>query len=417
MRKLIIGIVFLLGLGLVADFGAAAYAEYRVSRELRTGASLESDPEVTFNGFPFLTQALGGKYKDVYVRATGVQSDVVGEVTVEADLRGVTVPFSDIVNGNVTQLPVDKLDGRMGINATDLGKLLNIPDLQVSSPPANKSDGTGGSGGTGASTAGAVVLTGTVAVGPVETAVSVQANLVLEGGAGQDRRQQSVLRSGGQSRFLDPRSTRTRRPRTGQLHDRSAGTSLRNSAEPGLRGRRKNRDRRQRRKHDDRSRRAAEPMTGITILLVALVAVVAVGLFLKSRNGKVRVTAPAAAGAADSRLELLRAAGVSSPNGGPVVLHFSADWCGPCAAVRRVVGQVVISMADAPRPPVEIELDIDKEPALAREMSVLSLPTTFILDGGLEEQFRVSGVPSAADLKAALVPLSGPHEPKSENSG
>ncbi|MYV25823.1 LmeA family phospholipid-binding protein [Rhodococcus sp. DSM 6344] len=182
MRKLIIGIVFLLGLGLVADFGAAAYAEYRVSRELRTGASLESDPEVTFNGFPFLTQALGGKYKDVYVRATGVESDVVGEVTVEADLRGVTVPFSDIVNGNVTQLPVDKLDGRMGINATDLGKLLNIPDLQVSSPPANKSDGTGGSGGTGASTAGAVVLTGTVAVGPVETAVSVQANLVLEGG-------------------------------------------------------------------------------------------------------------------------------------------------------------------------------------------------------------------------------------------
>ena len=58
-------------------------------------------------------------------------------------------------------------------------------------------------------------------------------------------------------------------------------------------------------------------MTGITILLVALVAVVAVGLFLKSRNGKVRVTAPAAAGAADSRLELLRAAGVSSPNADP----------------------------------------------------------------------------------------------------
>jgi len=158
-------------------------------------------------------------------------------------------------------------------------------------------------------------------------------------------------------------------------------------------------------------------MTGITILLVALVAVVAVGLFLKSRNGKVRVTSPAATGTADSRLELLRAAGVVSANGGPVVLHFSADWCGPCAAVRRVVGQVVVSMADAPRPPVEIELDIDKEPALAREMSVLSLPTTFILDGGLEEQFRVSGVPSAGDLKSALVPLSGPHEPKSENSG
>ena len=182
MRKLIIGIVFLLGLGLVADFGAAAYAEYRVSRELRAGASLNADPEVTFNGFPFITQALSGKYKDVYIRATGVQSNIVGEVTVEADLRGVSVPFADLINGNVTQLPVDKLDGRMGINATDLGKLLNIPDLQVSSPPADKSDGTGGSGGTGATTAGAIVLTGTVAVGPVETPVSVQANLVLDGG-------------------------------------------------------------------------------------------------------------------------------------------------------------------------------------------------------------------------------------------
>ncbi|MDI9918987.1 LmeA family phospholipid-binding protein [Rhodococcus sp. IEGM 1379] len=182
MRKLIIGIVFLLGIGLVADFGAAAYAEYRVSRELRAGASLDADPEVTFNGFPFITQALNGKYKDVYIRATGVQSNIIGEVTVEADLRGVSVPFTDLINGNVTQLPVDKLDGRMGINATDLGKLLGIPDLQVSSPPADKSDGTGGSGGTGATTAGAVVLTGTVAVGPVETPVSVQANLVLDGG-------------------------------------------------------------------------------------------------------------------------------------------------------------------------------------------------------------------------------------------
>ncbi|MGC0362437.1 hypothetical protein ABH922_000421 [Rhodococcus sp. 27YEA15] len=181
MRKLIIGIVFLLGLGLVADFGAAAYAEYRVSRELRTGASLTADPEVTFHGFPFLTQALNGKYEDVYIRATGVHSNIVGEVTVEADLRGVKVPLSDLVNGKVTQLPVDKLDGRMGINATDLGKLLDIPDLQVSAPPGDKSDGTGGSGGSGASTAGAVVLSGTVAVGPVETAVSVQANLLLDG--------------------------------------------------------------------------------------------------------------------------------------------------------------------------------------------------------------------------------------------
>ncbi|XGU21276.1 LmeA family phospholipid-binding protein [Rhodococcus sp. 3Y1] len=181
MRKLIIGIVFLLGLGLVADFGAAAYAEYRVSRELRTGASLESDPEVTFNGFPSSPRhsaEIQGRLRQSYRRPERRGG--------RSDRRGRSAwGHRSLLRHRERQChptPVDKLDGRMGINATDLGKLLNIPDLQVSSPPANKSDGTGGSGGTGASTAGAVVLTGTVAVGPVETAVSVQANLVLEGG-------------------------------------------------------------------------------------------------------------------------------------------------------------------------------------------------------------------------------------------
>jgi len=44
---------------------------------------------------------------------------------------------------------------------------------------------------------------------------------------------------------------------------------------------------------------------------------------------------------------------------GPAVLHFSADWCGPCAAVRRVVRRVTEELADAPRPPLDIGIDID----------------------------------------------------------
>ncbi|MEV0947729.1 LmeA family phospholipid-binding protein [Rhodococcus sp. NPDC049939] len=181
MRKLIIGIVFLVALGLVVDFGSAAYAEYRVSRELRAGASLTADPEVTVHGFPFLTQAWEGKYGDIEIRARGVQTDEVGEVTIESSLQGVSAPLSELVNGSVTTIPVDHLSGKMLIDATDLGQFLQIADLQVSAPPANISDGTGGSGGSGLPTAGGVVLTGTVPVGPVETKVSVQADLVLDG--------------------------------------------------------------------------------------------------------------------------------------------------------------------------------------------------------------------------------------------
>ena len=150
-------------------------------------------------------------------------------------------------------------------------------------------------------------------------------------------------------------------------------------------------------------------MTGITLLVIALFAALAFGLVWQRRQGKVRTTGETTAVVTDERRTLLEAAGVGP--GLPrqaTVLHFSAEWCGPCAAVRRVVGHVVADLAGEPEPPVEVEVDIDEYPALAKELGVLSLPTTFILDADLQQRFRVSGVPAAADLKAALEPLARP---------
>ena len=181
VRKLIIGLLCLAGIAVVVDFGAAAYSEYRVSRALREGGALTADPEVTIHGFPFLTQAWNGRYDDVEIRARQVPKEMIGDVTIEATLNGVSVPASAILDGSVSEVPVDHLEGRMMIDATDLGKFLGIPDLQVSAPPADKSDGTGGSGGSGSPTAGGIVFTGTVPVGPLQKSVSVQADLVLRG--------------------------------------------------------------------------------------------------------------------------------------------------------------------------------------------------------------------------------------------
>ncbi|MGB3772223.1 MAG: LmeA family phospholipid-binding protein [Rhodococcus sp. (in: high G+C Gram-positive bacteria)] len=181
MRKLIIGLAFVLALALAVDFGAAAYTEYRVSRALRDGGDLVSDPEVTIHGFPFLTQAAAGRYQRVEIRATDVPTDYVDKTTIEATLSDVRIPVSDLVDGSVSTVPMRQLDARVRIDATDLGRFLDIPDLQVSTPPADRSDGTGGSGGSGTTTSGAVVLTGTVAAGPLDTTVSVTAELRLEG--------------------------------------------------------------------------------------------------------------------------------------------------------------------------------------------------------------------------------------------
>lgn len=86
---------------------------------------------------------------------------------------------------------------------------------------------------------------------------------------------------------------------------------------------------------------------------------------------------------------------------GPTVVHFSAVWCGPCAGVRRVVNQVCGELPEV----AHVEIDMDANPAAARRLSVLSLPTTFIFDAGGRQRYRASGVPTAADLRSALEPL------------
>ncbi|MED5810775.1 thioredoxin family protein [Mycolicibacterium sp. 050232] len=86
---------------------------------------------------------------------------------------------------------------------------------------------------------------------------------------------------------------------------------------------------------------------------------------------------------------------------GPTVLHFSAEWCGPCAGVRRVVDQVCAELPEV----AHVEIDMDANPEAARRLSVLSLPTTIIFDRDGRPRYRTSGVPKAADLRSALEPL------------
>lgn len=85
---------------------------------------------------------------------------------------------------------------------------------------------------------------------------------------------------------------------------------------------------------------------------------------------------------------------------GPTVVHFSAPWCGPCEAVRRVVDEVCDELGVA-----HVEIDMDANPEAARRLSVLSLPTTIIFDAGGRPRHRTHGVPRPADLRSALEPL------------
>lgn len=190
MRKVIIGLLCLAGLAVIVDFGAAAYSEYQVSRALREGAALGADPEVTIHGFPFIAHALDGRFESVVITAVAVRPDIPGEIAIDARLTGVRLNLEELDEGGSRRVPVERIEAAMRVRPTELGRLFNIPDLQVHSRPADKSDGTGGSGGSGMTTEGALVLTGTVAragaptnmaAGQTGVAVAVDADLVLDG--------------------------------------------------------------------------------------------------------------------------------------------------------------------------------------------------------------------------------------------
>jgi thiol-disulfide isomerase/thioredoxin len=86
---------------------------------------------------------------------------------------------------------------------------------------------------------------------------------------------------------------------------------------------------------------------------------------------------------------------------GPTIVHFTATWCGPCAAVRRVVDQVCAELPAV----AHVEIDMDANPDAARRLSVLSLPTTFVFDVDGRRRYRATGVPKVADLRSAVEPL------------
>ncbi|WP_034089160.1 LmeA family phospholipid-binding protein [Streptacidiphilus albus] len=109
LRRLIIVLVVLFGLFAAADRIAVYVAEGQAASALQNARGLSQKPSVSIEGFPFLTQLLGGSLDEVKIHANelAVTTPSGTDVTLQnfsADLKGVRLEsgFSKAVADNAT---------------------------------------------------------------------------------------------------------------------------------------------------------------------------------------------------------------------------------------------------------------------------------------------------------------------------
>jgi hypothetical protein len=140
VRKAVVAIVVVLavlGLLLGADYGFRAASEARVAALLHRKLDTTSYPTVDIHGFPFLSQALAGDYRDVHLEASGVHPPgaPLGNLHFVADLHDVHVGLASLLSGTATEVRVGQISGRVRIGPADIARAVTSSGLARSLDP------------------------------------------------------------------------------------------------------------------------------------------------------------------------------------------------------------------------------------------------------------------------------------------
>jgi hypothetical protein len=124
IRRTLALLIVLAAVAVGVDYAAAALTESAVSREMREQTGLADDPTVRINNFPFLTQAIAGRYKSVDVTAEHIALGPLRDVQLRTQLRDVRAPLSELLGDGPRTLAVREAEGTVRFGAPDVERLL-----------------------------------------------------------------------------------------------------------------------------------------------------------------------------------------------------------------------------------------------------------------------------------------------------
>jgi hypothetical protein len=133
VRRVLIALGILIVLLAIMDRVAVALANRAVAKRIRTELALQQTPSVRIHGFPFLLQAITGRYDDVEVRIPDVDSGPLQNIEVNARLHEVRAPLDKMVSGRLDRIPVRDITGSLAVGYQDLARASGIPGLQIAS--------------------------------------------------------------------------------------------------------------------------------------------------------------------------------------------------------------------------------------------------------------------------------------------